>query len=537
MRYEVKADMNSLAEAMDFIRKGLLKYRAKHADETRLSLISEELLVKCIELAEPGETIRLEVVSVLSRIMVRISCPGQELTIQPENVGLQLDENDDPEAERVIRDMLLNSYGRNIRHKYSRGVNEIEITADAKKLSNTTSIIIMAVLGVVLGGLLKLAPTAVADFINTNILTVISNMIITALKMLVVPLVFFTIAGCVARMDDLRVFGRIGVKVFAIYTVTSILAISLACLVYYILPLGDPKMAQALSMEAVEAGDFSLRDTVINIVPGNFLGAFTAGNMLQILFLAIIMGIAAVRLKSNNSVRNFLDSANDIFLEAVNIVIRFMGVALFCSMATLVYTMGASSMAQLAGLTAMVWVGDALMMFVVYSILLVVFGRINPIHFYKTLAPTLLMGIAAMSSAAIIPNTMGACKKLGVSPKVYSFSIPLGSTVNMDASCIFMTLSVLFTMKSFGIAITPTAVLPALFMLLVMSIGSPGVVGGSLASLSIILPMVGIPATAVSVLSVVYSVIIYIQLPCNVSGDAAVTAVVARREGLYNPPQ
>ena len=177
---------------------------------------------------------------------------------------------------------------------------------------------------------------------------------------------------------------------------------------------------------------------------------------------------------------------------------------------------------------------DLSMMLLVYSAILIIFGRINPIEFYKTLIPTLIMSVPTMSSNVMIPHTMQTCKKLGVSEKVYSFSIPLGATVNMDASCIYMTLSVLFAMKCFDVPIDMETLLPVLFMLFVMSIGSPGVSGGSLAMMAILLPMLDIPATFVTFLTVAYSATAYILTPCNIAGDVVVTTVMAKRAGLYS---
>ena len=220
----------------------------------------------------------------------------------------------------------------------------------AVKRGNVLDLIIMAVLGAIFGLLLKLLPAGTSDFIDKNILTVISSMIITALKMLVVPMVFFTIAGSVAKMDDLVVFGKIGVKIFIVYAITSVLAVCLAFFYYSIVPLGNSLVATPFVEDEVVAQTFSLRDTIVNIVPGNFFGAFTAGNMLQILFIAIIIGIAAMRMKDNTGVRRFLESANALFVEAIRIVIDFISIAMFCTMATMIYTIGAESVAYMAGL-------------------------------------------------------------------------------------------------------------------------------------------------------------------------------------------
>lgn len=269
---------------------------------------------------------------------------------------------------------------------------------------------------------------------------------------------------------------------------------------------------------------------VLDIVPTNFLASLSNTNMLQILFVAIFMGIAAMKVNDNEKLISFLNKANDWFMAAVGIVAGMLKVSMFCALASLMLSLGSDSLAGFAGLLAESAVTDVVTVLGVYSVAMLVIGRINPLKFIKKLFPTLTMALSVLSSNGMIPNMMKACKEFNIPQKVYSFSIPLGSTVNMDASCIFQTICVLFMAKSFGIEFSAFSVVTTLISIVLLSLGSPGVTGGSLASLAILLPMVGVPADAVNLLIVPYSLISYIQCPCNLIGDAAVTAIMAKKE-------
>lgn len=533
MSVSISADMQYLREGIDYIQSSLQKYNIKSKDLYKALLIGEELLVKCINSSPSDNKINIDVRRSFFKIVIRIKCQSERIIIEPSNMGLNfLSNNISPDVEEVIRNMLLNSYGQNISHKYKYGINDIEISVDLDTLNPIAKMGFSAVAGILFGLLLKVLPDAHANFINQNILTLFSELFINTLKMLVIPLVFFSIATTISQANDLRVLGRLGVKVFSLYIVTSVLAIICGYLIYHLVPISSPSAAAIYSNQIsdISGGGVFFRETLLGLIPDNFFAAFTTGSMLQILFIAVILGIAAIRIKDSDRIKTFLKSGNDLFNEAIKIVLSFIGVSIFCSLASTAYSFGANSLTSFAGLWTEIVVADILMTLIVYSLLLIVLGGTNPLVFFKKMMPTMLIASTIPSSNAMVPNMMNACKNMGLSERIYAFSIPLGANINMDAVCIFQTITLFFMINSFGISLAPSTLIFILFMILFLSVGSPGVAGGSLATLAIILPMAGIPANAVNMITVVYSLILFIQIPCNIMGDATVTTIVDYQE-------
>lgn len=534
-KISIDSTRESIREGIDFIEAHLKQYRVSSRDISRTLLVSEEVLAKCINSQSTSEKIHIYCYKRFTKIYVTIKYKGENISITPNDLGFDfIESNGDDETENVIRNLILNSYGKNITEKYSHGTSTITQSIDVS-MNPVVKMLMIMVLGIVAGIILKFLPENISSFIDNNILDVVSAIILNAMKMLVVPLVFFSITSSVAQMDNLAVLGRIGGKVFGLYIVTSLCAVLVGAGMYYLFPISNEVLAASFSMQenVNVAQSFSLSETIIGIVPDNFFGALTGGQMLQIMFISIIIGIAAIRMNNNrDKIKAFLEAGNDLFSAAITIIVGILPFSVFCSMASLTYSFGISSLLGITKLWIEVAVSDILMVILVYSALLVILGKLNPVKFIKDMASTMILSMTILSSNAMIPYMMKACKKMGISEKIYSFSIPMGATVNMDASCIFQLISVLYLAKSFGVAVPGSVLIVVMFTILLLSVGSPGVAGGSLVSLSLVLPIVGVPAEAVGLLMVVYTFICYVQVGCNLFGDAAVTAIVAKQEGL-----
>ena len=176
-------------------------------------------------------------------------------------------------------------------------------------------------------------------------------------------------------------------------------------------------------------------------------------------------------------------------------------------------------------------------MLTVYGVILFVVARLNPVTFFKKYKGVMLTAYSLSSSNATMPFSMEACdKKLGIHPKVYSFSIPLGATINMDGSCITLIISSLFMAKIYGIPVGASILFSICLSIFILSVGAPGVPGGALVCLSMLLPQIGVPTEAISIVMGLYSLVGMMQTCTNVTGDAVVTTVVAKSEGMLDTP-
>lgn len=170
-----------------------------------------------------------------------------------------------------------------------------------------------------------------------------------------------------------------------------------------------------------------------------------------------------------------------------------------------------------------------------YALILLTVGGLDPIKFFKKFNPAMITAFTFASSNPVIPTSMEICdKKLGISKSLYSFSIPLGATVNMDGGCITQIITVMFMAKVFGVPVTLATVLPLYFSILILSVGSPGVPGGTLVCISMLLPQLGIPAEAISIIMGLYSIVGMMLACIKVTGDGVVTAIIAKKENLID---
>jgi len=270
-------------------------------------------------------------------------------------------------------------------------------------------------------------------------------------------------------------------------------------------------------------------------VPTNIITPFLETNMLQIMFLAVLAGIAASAVGNEHKFfKDLILSANAVFGKITSIIVSFMPAAVFCSIGKMAAEINLSDFTSVALWMLICYLGYLCMVVIIYGILLLISG-LNPLKFYKGFLPAALTAFSLSSSVATIPVSARMCdEKLGISKSLYSFSIPFGATVNMDGSCITFMITSLFMAKIFGIAITPSLLFTLVVSILLLSIGAPGVPGAGMVCMSILLPQIGISADALNIILGWYSLMAMGQTLCNCTGDAAITTVVARFEKLID---
>nr|MCR5106708.1 dicarboxylate/amino acid:cation symporter [Lachnospiraceae bacterium] len=198
-------------------------------------------------------------------------------------------------------------------------------------------------------------------------------------------------------------------------------------------------------------------------------------------------------------------------------------------MAKMMATMDLKNLLHAIFWIPVIYFGDILMI-CVYSILLLLFAGLNPLIFLKKYLPAMISAFTLSSSNAALPSSMKACEEIGISKKIYSFSLPLGSTINMDGSCITLMVTAMFFAKIFGIPITGSVLFSLFISIMILSVGSPGVPGGVLVCITLLVPQIGIPAEAASIVMGMYPLVSMMQTCANVTGDAVVSAIVAKKE-------
>lgn len=531
-----------IAEGMEFIRNSFKEFGVSKKSGGRSLLLAEELLAKLMEQnsEKEGTQIQIRVSRFLGEIKLHIEGKGEKLEI-PESV-VPLAETKDSDAGELIRNIVLKAYWEEFSMKYKNGTNTVTIRVSVSRYYQ-----LILNLGALLGGILVgaglkiLLPGEMTDFLSKNVFSLVSTMFLNGVKLIVAPLVFFSIASSIADYGDMKALGRIGGKVIGAYFLTSFLAVFLGAAVYGLFRIGDPALAGAVTdaassaIEKSAAVSTSLKDMILGIIPSDMISPFSKAEMLQIIFIAVLLGATAKRIgQYSEPFQLGLNTCNAVFSQATAIIIEFMPLSIFCSMANMVLNLDAGNLLKILTWPAVIYFADILML-CVYGLLLLLFGRLNPMTFFRKFFPAMVSAYTLSSSNATMPVSLETCdKRLGISKKIYSFSIPLGATINMDGSCITQMISALFMAKIFGISITGALIVSIALTIFTLSVGAPGVPGGALVCIALLLPQYGIPAEGISLIMGLYSLVGMMQTCVNVTGDAVVTSIVARSEGLMD---
>lgn len=539
---QIPYDIQCVPDGVSFIQSSLEECGSERKSIIRMLLLTEELLVKLIgsQTKESEGSVWIQVTSIFGETRIRIWGKGEKLEI-PESMT-SLADADDPEAEEVIRNIVLKAYQDNMDMKYRNGINTVSIRVTASRYRQLLLTLGAMVLGIFTGIILKMfVPQTFTAILSDDLFSPVSTMFLNAVKFVVAPLVFFSIASCIGDYGDMKALGRIGGKVIGTYFFTSLLAVFLGAGIYGIFRIGDPALAGAVTdaassaIEKSTAVSTSAKDMIMGIIPSDIITPFLNMDMLQVIFIAFLLGFTTKKIgQYSETFRTALNTGNAVFSQATAIIISFMPLSVFCSMAKMIISLDIKNLLKLLTWPATIYFADILMI-CVYGLLLLIVGRLNPVTFFRKFSPAMLSAFTMASSSATIPVSIEICKdRLGIAKKVYSFSIPLGATINMDGSCITQMISALFMAKIFGVPMTMSLVFSMALTIFVLSVGAPGVPGGALVCIALLLPQYGIPVEGISLIMGLYSLVGMMQTCVNVTGDATVTTIVAKSEGLMD---
>jgi len=422
-----------------------------------------------------------------------------------------------------------------------------------KNLALHWKIIIGMTLGLVFG---LLAITIGWDQFTSDWIKPFGTIFINLLKLIAVPLVFASLIKGVASLSDISKLSRIGSKTIALYLTSTVLAVTIGLLIVNTVQPGKyfseekriefkEKFAtktEAKMEAAAQVQDQGPLQFMVDIVPQNFLNAATDNsNMLQVIFFAILFGMAMIMLPDEKTVyvKGFFDGVNDVILQIVDMIMTMAPYGVFALLASLMVdfsdgdvrnvielfsALGLYSLAVILGLLAMI--------FVVYPIILRLFTKMNYFDFFKGIMPAQMLAFSTSSSAATLPVTMERCEDhLGVSEEISSFVLPLGATINMDGTSLYQAVAAVFIAQAFGVDLDLSQQLTIVLTATLASIGAAAVPGAGLVMLVIVLGAVGMDPEGVALIFAVDRILDMLRTVVNVTGDATVATVIASTEG------
>ena len=406
-----------------------------------------------------------------------------------------------------------------------------------KKRGLTNQIFIGLFLGLLVGIVFNLfVPSSyIKDTILVNgIFDVLGQGFIRLMQMLVVPLVFFSLVTGAMSMGDTKKLGKIGVKTLVFYLFTTALAITLALLLASFIKPGVgidlSKVSQAVQADPAKA--VSIKDTVLNLIPTNPIQAMAEGNMLQIIFFALLVGIILANLgEKAHNVANIFEEFNDIMMDMTMIVMKFAPIGVFALITKTFATLGLSAIFSMLKYMLTVVLGLVLQLLLVYMVLLTIFAKANPFKFLKKFFPVLGFAFSTSSSNATVPMNINKLEELGVSRKISSFTIPLGATINMDGTAIMQGVAVVFAANAYGMQLTPQNFLTVIAAATLASVGTAGIPSVGLITLSMVFNSIGLPISAIAMIMGIDRILDMIRTAINITGDAVCTVIVANSSG------
>ena len=534
------ADTAGLAKtAREYVCEELLKLGIGKKLMLRSALLTEETVLQFQRFAREGASLRIKIKRFLGDTSVVLSMEGDEFDPYAEEKE-DLD-GEEEISENTVRAILLRSYGEAFKYSHRNRLNNVRILTGRSEQRSLRITLIALVLGILFGVFAKLVlPEAATAAICSDLFEPVKTMFLKALQIVIAPVVFFSIASCISQFGNMMELGRIGLKVIGIYLLTSAIAISLGMGVVHLIQPGEPGFALALASEGSvgqlgEGVDLSVKNIFMNIIPKNFIEPFYESDTLQIIFLAVICGIAVGMTGEHSSkLRSMFDTLNSLFLTVTTIISRFIPVAVFCSLGLLIMKVGGSELLSvLSGVG--VHILTIMTMICVYGLLILILARINPLTFYRKAKEGMLTSFALSSSSAAMPTNMKVCTdKLGISPRICSFSIPLGATINMDGVCIFLSVMSMFLARAYGVTVTFSGVMTAAVTIMLLSLGAPGVPGSALVCLSVVLRSINVPVEAIGLIIAVNPIMDMFDTMNNTTGDMAAALIVAKKEKLLD---
>ena len=416
--------------------------------------------------------------------------------------------------------------------------------ASSNKLSLSAKIFIAMILGAIAGLVLNLAgnPDWSQIWLIDGAFRVVGQIFISLLKMLVVPLVFVSLVCGSSSLSDPKMLGRVGGKTIALYLMTTAIAVCLALSAAVVFKPGiiDQEIA-AVETQIAEATPFT--QVLIDMVPTNPVAAMADGQMLPIIFFAVLLGIS-ITLSKETGVRvaNWFQDINAIIMKLVTLVMRFAPYGVFSLIAILAATSSADSFAALGKYVGLVFAVLFIHALIIYPTILSVLGRLSPWKFLVKLKALVLFAFTTASSNATIPVTLETVeKRIGVSNKIASFTVPLGATINMDGTAIMQGIATGFIAQYYGIELSMSQYLMVVVMVILASIGTAGVPSVGLVVLAGVLSQVGLPAEGIALILGVDRLLDMTRTVVNITGDSMVTTIVAKSEGeldldVFNDP-
>jgi len=371
----------------------------------------------------------------------------------------------------------------------------------------------------------------------------LGTLFINAIKMLMVPIIFVTIVNGVTSLHDTARLGRLGAKTVGFYFLTTAFAVTLGLVMAGLIEPGVGITLPEPDPDTVPDEPLSIRELLVNLIPSNPVAAMTEGNVLQIIVFALFFGISInMAGELGRPVREFFSSATEVMFKLVHIIMEMAPFGIFALILWVIGELAVAELFKLALIVVTLYLACGLQILLVYSGLIGLVGGLNPLRFFRGIVDAQAVAYSTSTSAGTLPVTMANVEdNLGVSKNITSFVLPLGATINMDGTAIYMGVAALFTAQAIGVDLTMAQYAAIVLTGTLASIGAASIPSAGLIIMPVVMSAAGLPLGAIALFFPIDRIMDMMRTMTNITGDSMIAVLVAKSEGeldeaVFNQP-
>lgn len=380
------------------------------------------------------------------------------------------------------------------------------------------ALILGIIAGLALQGNVKFAVTYIKPF---------GTIFLNLVKFIVGPIVLFSIMAGVVSLSDIRKLGSIGGITLVYYFFTTAIATTIGLIIANSFKPLFPVLSTAdLAFKVKNASPGPMK-MLVDLFPSNFLAPLTSANMLQVIVMALLIGIAIIALgEKGEKAAAFINTWNDVFMKVMEMILALSPIGVFCLLCPVIAQNGTAVIGSLAKVILCAYIAYALHAILVYSMAVRAIGGMSPLKFFKGMMPAMLFAFSSASSVGTLPINMECANKLGSSREVTSFALPLGATINMDGTAIYQGVCAVFIASCYGIDLTLPQMLTIVVTATLASVGTAGVPGAGMIMLAMVLASVNLPVDGIALVAGVDRIFDMGRTTLNITGDASCAIIV-----------
>ena len=520
--------LENFSETVTQIESALNNEKLSKKELMNAQLLLEETFMRMVNIGK-ADGVQVKISKRFGDLNLTLESTGEEYN--PLISATDFDEDDEDYFRTII--LKSNAHKMSYTRKGNANLVFIQVHENTNKQLNYTLFGMVA--GIIFGLILKFvaSPEIISIFTET-IGGSVNTMFMNALNMMIAPVVFFSIISGITGLTNSASIGRIGGKLIGLYSLTTIIAICVGLtLAHFAFASGVPQFGIVDGTAATEK--ISLLSAIVNIIPKDLITPVINRGLLQIIFVAVIFGLCINKLGDKVKMLNdFAKEANTFCLTLITAIAAFIPLITFFAMAKMIINLGMDSVALLAKLLIYYFIGDFLMI-CTYSSMLLIFGKISPIPLLKKLPQFITIPFATSSSNVTMPFTMKFCtEQIGISPKISSFSIPIGATISNDGTAVSYSLMCIMFLKMYGVEIDSAVIITLLISIFTVAVSSPGIPGGPVVLLVAIIGMFGVPTEATAIIFGISPIEDRISTTTNVVDHIGASTILAKTENLLD---